>query len=97
MNINTFIDHNGNNYTMNDEKYTDALKNVANFHRKNAKSIYINNKYASHVTNEKKKENLNNSLKYADDIENGIAKYSFTLWQQINTELTGECIALFNK
>lgn len=49
--------------------------------------------YASHVTEAEKDDALIEGLARAEQIRRG-ENYSFTIWQRINTELTGECVAL---
>jgi hypothetical protein len=50
--------------------------------------------YASHVTEAKKDEILAQHVLSAKEFALGISFPSFTMWQRLNTELTGECVAL---
>lgn len=72
-----------------------ALKKVAEDWRKNAMEIR-KGQYAFHITESEKDEILKNSLEFADLIERGEAN-SFTIWQRVNFELTGETIAFLPK
>jgi hypothetical protein len=77
--------------------YKNALKIVAENHRDIARNIFNSDCYAAHVTEEQKITNYNKDLLHANQIENGTANMSFTLWQEINTIITGECVPLFHK
>lgn len=77
-------------------EYIKAIIKVADDKRQNALAIYEENAYASHVTEETKLDCYNASMKLADDIENGDANHTFWLWQRVNTELTGKCVAFLS-
>lgn len=49
--------------------------------------------YASHVDEATKDKNLADGLAFAERIRTG-EEAGFTIWQRINTELTGDCVAL---
>lgn len=70
-----------------------ALNTVADFWADNARAIRKENRYASHVTEDRKEKNLKDQLERAEQIRGGDIG-SFTIWQRVNTELTGECVAL---
>jgi hypothetical protein len=70
-----------------------ALETVANFWADNGRRIRTEDLYASHVTAEQKETNLRNQLARAEEIRAGIKINNFTIWQRINVELTGECVA----
>ena len=72
---------------------TEALKKVANDLRENAYAIHAENAYASHVTQEDKERYLQERLVYANEVEKGLYNSNFTIWQRVDTLLTGECIA----
>lgn len=74
-----------------------ALVEVANDYRELALAIRKENSYASHVTEEQKEENMARMFAMADDIERGEGLNNFTIWQRINTKITGECVAFLNK
>ena len=59
-----------------------------------AYAIRKEDNYAAHVTDLQKDQILEKSLQSANDIYNKLN--NFTIWQRINTKLTGECIALLN-
>lgn len=48
--------------------------------------------YASHVTEDKKEEILQEDLKQAELIRSGKLDHNFTIWQRMQYVLTGECI-----
>lgn len=70
-----------------------ALAVVADFYVSNAYAVRREDSYASHVTEARKEAALQAQLRLADAIRAGEVK-SFAVWQRVNTELTGECIAL---
>ena len=70
-----------------------ALNRVAKFYRENAQAIYDEDCYASHVTQQTKDEILARDLAAAEEIKKGRVD-SFAVAQRLNTELTGECVAL---
>jgi hypothetical protein len=86
-----FITH--TNEIVTDERLQNALNKVADFWAENSKAIKDQNLYALHVTEEQKVLDLNKGLEFAEKIRNGYFD-NFTIWQRVNTELTGECIAL---
>lgn len=73
-----------------------ALKKVAQDWRDLAHAIRKADRYASHVTEAKKDRNRDDMLARADEIEAGDAA-SFTIWQRVNTVLTGDCVAFLPK
>lgn len=76
------------------ERLSNALNAVADERAASAQAIYTEDLYAPHVTQKIKERILQKSLEYAEQIRTGTAPMSFTLWQQINTVLTGECVGL---
>lgn len=87
-----FITH--KNEIITGERLNNALNNVADFWAENSKKIRFGN-YANHVTEIQKDFILTEGLKRAEAIRNGDFN-NFTIWQRVNTILTGECIALLN-
>lgn len=79
------------------ERLTKACHAVADFWRDNAYGIRKQDLYASHVTEKTKDKILQEQLEQAERIRNGTEPVGFWLWQRINTELTGECVALLPK
>ena len=69
-----------------------AFAKVANDWRNLARAIRTEDAYASHVSEESKEADLVDMLKRADAIEAGEIG-SFAIWQRIDTELTGRCVA----
>lgn len=74
-----------------------VLHKVACDMEKSAENIYNNDPYASHVTQTQKLENLHKSYDSAENIRRGENLHNFTIWQRVNTELTGQCIGFLNK
>ena len=87
----TFRTHTGEIVT--GDRLTAALNAVADDWAENARAIRREDRYASHVTEDRKDENLAQGLAYAEKIRRGEAT-GFTTWQRVNTALTGECVAL---
>ena len=75
------------------ERLQSALAKVANDWRDLARAIRKQDRYAPHVTDAVKEQAMLDMLARADEIEAGNVK-SFTIWQRVDTELTGECVAL---
>lgn len=70
-----------------------ALNAVADWYAENARAIRREDAYASHVTEERKAEALAQGLAFAEQVRRG-EHCGFSVWQRINTHLTGECVAL---
>lgn len=73
-----------------------ALIKVASDWRKLALDIRLENAYASHVTDAEKAADMNDMLNEANRIEAGRVD-SFTIWQRVNTVLTGECVPFLKR
>lgn len=78
------------------ERLDRALNKVADERIRNSYAIRKKNLYASHVTEEKKEKYLRQDLEYAESLRQG-KECNFTAWQQINKELTGDCVAFLSK
>lgn len=91
----TFVTHIGSVIT--GEALTKALNTVADKMIQMYRSIRSEDNYASHVTEEKKEFNLLKGLNYAEEVRKGDHLNNFTIWQRVNTVLTGECVALLPK
>lgn len=89
--IQQFITH--KNEIVTGARLENALVAVAKFWEENALAIRKEDAYASHVTEERKEQNLQNQLDQAKRIRQGTEPMGFWLWQRINTHLTGECVA----
>lgn len=74
-----------------------ALNTVADFWENNAHAIYAEDGYGSHVSEKTKRDCLERQLEQAKRIRAGVEPMGFWLWQRINTELTGECVAFLPK
>jgi hypothetical protein len=70
-----------------------ALSKVADDWRNLARAIRKEDRYAPHVTDATKEQAMLDMLSRADEIEAGDVR-SLTIWQRVDTELTGECVAL---
>jgi hypothetical protein len=86
-----FVTHTGEAVT--GERLEQAFNKVADFFESNARKIREEDPYAAHVTEETKDELLNKRLASVQRIREGEVR-SFTVWQRINTELTGKCVAM---
>jgi hypothetical protein len=78
-------------------RLTAARARVADEWRVMIRAVRATGAYAAHVTSHEKDENLALGLAYADRIRGGLLDDNATIWQRINTTLTGECVALLAK
>jgi hypothetical protein len=76
------------------KRLQDALASVASDWRELAHAIYQDDAYASHVTQNEKDAIRAKHLAFADRIESGKESVGYTIWQRVNSKLTGECVAL---
>lgn len=74
-----------------------ALNKVADFWAENAKAVRLEDAYADHVTEATKENILQQHLEQAERIRQGTEPMGFWLWQRVNEELTGECVAYLPK
>lgn len=74
-------------------KLAAAVNAVADWYADNARAIRREDGYASHVTEQRKDELLAKGLAHAEEVRRG-ESCGFSVWQRINTHLTGECVAL---
>lgn len=79
------------------ERLTAAMNAVADWKVENSHGIRREDCYADHVTEKTKEDSLARGLETAERIRNGTEPMGFWLWQLIDTELTGECIAFLPK
>lgn len=91
----TFTTH--NKEVVSGKKLTDAINKVADDWADLHKRIREEDGYASHVTEEQKDEYLKKELERAEEIRNGVGLDNFTIWQRIDTELTGETVPFLPK
>lgn len=77
------------------DRLASALNTVADDWAALGHAIRKEDAYASHVTEKTKDDILLRDLAFAETIRRGEAT-SFTVWQRINTTLTGECVALLS-
>jgi retron-type reverse transcriptase len=89
-----FITHTGEVVT--GEVLQKALNKVANDWERIGRNIRKEDKYAPHVTEDKKEANLIRFIETAESIREGNV-CSFTIWQRVNQAITGECVALLSK
>ena len=80
----------------NHPRFMEACKKVAEDCRELSYAIRKCNDYGNHVTESQNEEALQKRLKAADVVERGEIK-NFTIWQRVNQELTGECVAFLPK
>lgn len=79
------------------DKLKEACEIEAQWIEANAKSVYESDNYASHVTEQEKLDALHRRYDLAQSVREMKGLNNFTIWQRINTRLTGECIALLKK
>ncbi len=91
--ITKFTTHTGE--VVEGERLTTALNAVADFWVSNSNGIYKEDAYASHVTQETKDLRLKQGLDHAERVRSGIIN-NFTDAQRLDTELTGECVAMLS-
>jgi hypothetical protein len=75
------------------DRLTAALAKVADDWAALAHAIRKDDAYADHVDAATKDKNLADGLAHSARIRDGEVR-SFTIWQRVNEELTGECVAL---
>lgn len=75
------------------ERLVTALNQVADERIELYKRIRIEDAYADHVSEETKDQILASDIQYAESIRKGEIN-DLTAWQNLNYELTGECVAL---
>lgn len=89
--MNSFRTHTGEIVT--GDRLVAALSKVADDWEEMARAIRKEDRYASHVTEDVKDARLAKDLETANRVRAGNVS-SFTIWQRVNTVLTGECVAL---
>lgn len=82
--------------TVTGEKLTNALNLAAKQWQDNAIALYQGDDYPPHVTLRTKRIRLLDGLKTARKIRANEID-NFTLWQRVDTILTGECIGFLPK
>lgn len=92
--MNTFRTHTGEIVT--GDRLAVACAKVADDWADLGRAIRAADNYAPHVTEAKKDFDLARMLNAADAIRQGEIN-SFTIWQRVNTAVTGECVALLGK
>jgi len=83
--------------TITGKKLDEARKHVAEWKRENTRAIRKEDAYAAHISETMKDSYLEKGLSYADEIEDGMHDGNFTIWQRMNTFITGDCIAFLPK
>lgn len=79
------------------EELEKVLKIVSEELKKTAYEIFESDDWASHITEEYKKNYLKLELIYANEVELGYHNINFTIWQKINSICTGESVPLLGK
>jgi len=74
-----------------------ACESVAHWAEQNAYAIRNEDEYASHVTEAEKDEYLRQDLEWAEKIRKQENLHNFSVWQRVNAELTGKCVAFLPK
>lgn len=88
----TFVTH--TEEVVSGQRLVDAINKVADNMVVSANKKRIEH-YASHITETQKDEFLVKDLKYAEEVRRGEHLNNFSIWQRIDTELTGETAPLF--
>jgi hypothetical protein len=91
--VSTFRTHTGE--LIDGDRLQSALREVADDWRRLAYAIRSADEYDPDVTEAQKDGVLHDALQRADEIERGVVR-SFTIWQRVNTKLTGVCAPLFS-
>lgn len=89
-----FQTHLGEVLPANDAKLVAACETVAQWYEDNARATRIEDAYASHVTEQKKDELMLKQFDWAEQVRQRKNLHNFSVWQRVNAELTGECVAL---
>ncbi|MEM9358384.1 MAG: hypothetical protein AAGB04_19520 [Pseudomonadota bacterium] len=89
--ITEFTTHTGEKVS--GQRLTEALNKVADDIADLGRRMRQADDYASHVSESEKDKELAEDLQHAEDVRNGFVR-SLSTAQQLNTELTGECIAM---
>ena len=74
-----------------------ACESVAEDWRNNAYACHKGTDYPKHVSQQVKDELLEKALVTAIAIERQENLHNFTIWQRVNTKITGECVAFLSK
>lgn len=93
----SFRTHNGEILLPDDSRLVEACEKVAKWHEQNAIAVRKENHYGSHVTENQKDQFLAERLEWAEKIRQRLNLNNFSVWQRVNAELTGECIAFLSK
>lgn len=88
--MNNFRTHTGE--IVSGDRLAQACAKVADDWSEMAHAIRDKDEYAAHVTQEVKDRNFDRDMETAARIRAGDVS-SFTIWQRVNTVLTGECVA----
>jgi len=81
-----------------DEKMQEARVHAAKIERRCAAECFNPDfGFADHVTQEDKQRYREKQLRMAEEIEAGKHDHNFTIWQRMNTYLTGECVPFLSK
>ena len=88
----SFRTHSGDIVT--GEKLQAACEAVAQWYEENARAVRKEDAYASHVTEARKEQALLDKYAWAEKVRQRKNLHNFSVWQRVNAELTGECVAL---
>jgi hypothetical protein len=78
----------------NDPRLIEVCERVATWYEKQADLVRAQNSFAKHVTESQKGDYINKHyLQWAEKIRQRENLNNFSVWQRVNAELTGECVA----
>ena len=91
----TFYAKNGDSiaFEVDHDKFMAACTKVADHWIENAHAVRVCDDWGSHVSEQEKDEILIRDIAHSEEVRRGEIK-TFTDWQLVNYELTGNCIAL---
>ena len=92
-----FQTHTGEIFAHDDPRLIAACEAVAQWYEQNARDVRKEDAYASHVKEGTKDNDMLKQYAWADKVRLQENLHNFSVWQRVNQELTGECIALLSK
>jgi len=93
----SFRTHTGEVLTPDNPRLVAACESVAQWYEDNARAVRGEDAYASHVTEAQKDKNMQDQFAWAESVRQRENLNNFSVWQRVNTELTGECVAFLPK
>lgn len=83
----------GETLTADNPRLIAACETVAQFYEENARAILASKDFPAHVTQARKEEMARYRHTWAKQTRQRENLANFSVWQRVNTELTGECVA----